>query len=238
MKIRLFTIPNMLTLANLICGALAIITIISDRDYKSAFLLVIVAAVFDFFDGFAARMLKQSSPLGGELDSLSDVVSFGLAPAFVMMALFADGAKLIDTPAWTQYGIYLPLIIAAFSSLRLAKFNIDDEQTCEFIGLPTPACALFCVSLGLLYSEGIVLPSEMIVVISVVLALLLISPIKMFALKFKGFGWRGNEVRYGFVLISTILLILLHRHAFPLIVALYILFSTTLHFVCKGKERE
>ncbi len=236
MKIRLFTIPNMLTLANLVCGALAIIAIVEQNDYKSAFLFVILAAVFDFFDGFAARMLKQSSPLGGELDSLSDVVSFGLAPAFVMMALFTDSQQLIECDVWSKYGYYLPLIIALFSSLRLAKFNIDEEQSCEFIGLPTPACALFCVSLGLLYTSGLQLPAELIALASVVLALLLISPIKMFALKFKGFVWRGNEIRYGFIAVSIVMIIALQRFAIPLIVALYVLLSTALHFACKGKK--
>lgn len=236
MKIRLFTIPNMLTLANLVCGALAVIAIANQHDYKSAFLFVILAAVFDFFDGFAARMLKQSSPLGGELDSLSDMVSFGLVPAFVMMSLFTDSQYIISCEWWSKYGIYIPLIIALFSSLRLAKFNIDEEQSCEFIGLPTPACALFCVSLGLLYTEGLKLPAEAIVLVSVVLALLLISPIKMFALKFKGFGWQGNQIRYGFIALSVVLLITLRRFALPLIVVLYILLSTTLHLTCKGKK--
>ncbi len=226
----------MLTLANLVCGVLATIAIIGERDYKSAFLFVIIAAVFDFFDGFAARMLKQSSPLGGELDSLSDVVSFGVAPALVMMALFADGTKMIECDCWAKYGYYIPLIIAMLSSLRLAKFNIDEEQSCEFIGLPTPACALFCVSLGLLYSDGVALSAEMIAIVSVLLALLLISPIKMFALKFKGFGWRGNEVRYGFAIISLGMLFAFRHYALPLIVALYILLSTALHFACKGKR--
>lgn len=226
----------MLTLANLMCGALAIVSIIAERDYKAAFILVILAAVFDFFDGFAARILKQCSPLGGELDSLSDVVSFGLAPAFVMMSLFADGTTAIDSPMWSEYGYYIPLIIAMFSSLRLAKFNIDDEQSCEFIGLPTPACALFCVALGLLYTRGVVLCSEVIVAVSVILALLLISPIKMFALKFKGFGWRGNELRYSFILTSIIMIITLQHYALVLIIALYILLSTLLHFSCKAKR--
>ncbi len=235
MKIRLFTIPNMLTLANLACGSLAVIAIVDQNDYKSAFLFVILAAVFDFFDGFAARILKQSSALGGELDSLSDMVSFGLVPALVMMSLFVDSQKLMDVEIWNRLGCYVPLIIALLSALRLAKFNIDEEQSCEFIGLPTPACALFCVSLGLLYTSGLHLYAEVIVAIAVVLALLLISPIKMFALKFKGFQWRGNEIRYGFIAISAIMIITLQRYAFPLIVTLYVLLSTIMHFACKDR---
>ncbi len=237
MKIRLFTIPNLLTLANLLCGSLAVIALATSSDYKSAFLLVILAAVFDFFDGFAARMLNQCSPLGGELDSLADMISFGLAPGLVMM-------KLIQQSEWgyltretsnantMEFITYIPLIIVAFSALRLAKFNIDEEQSCEFIGLPTPACALFCVSMGLLYTEGFSLTAESLVMMSVILALLLISPIKMFALKFKGFGWRNNEVRYGFILLSAALFALLQLHALPLIVVLYIALSMILHLCC------
>ncbi len=232
MEIRLITIPNILTLSNLACGSLAVISIVSSADYKSAFLLIILAAVFDFFDGFAARLLKQNSRLGVELDSLADMVSFGLAPALIMMSMMSTCENICDCLFWCKWGHYIPLIIALFSALRLAKFNIDDEQTCEFIGLPTPACALFCASLGLLYTEGMSFPSEVIAVTSILLALLLISPYRMFALKFKGAGWRGNEIRYSFILISVILLATLQLHSLPIIVALYIILSIILHFAC------
>ncbi len=233
MKIKLFTVPNILTLANLLCGSLAVIAIIADSDYKSAFTLIVMAALFDFFDGFAARLLKQCSPLGGELDSLADMVSFGLAPALVMMSLIADGGWSCDSPLIVRYGGYIPLVIVALSALRLAKFNIDEEQTHEFIGLPTPACALMCISLGLLHLEGVVLGGEIIAVVSIVLALLLISPIRMFALKFKGFAWCGNELRYGFILLSIALLVALGLCALPIIVAIYIVISTLKHLFCK-----
>ncbi len=238
MKIRLFTIPNLLTLANLLCGSLAVIAIATAANYKSAFLLIVLAAVFDFFDGFAARILNQCSPLGGELDSLADMISFGLAPALVMMSLTQSSEWLylssaVHNSEVLKYGAYIPLLIAAFSALRLAKFNIDEAQSCEFIGLPTPACALFCVSLGLLYTEGFALSAELVVAIALVLALLLISPIKMFALKFKGFGWRNNEIRYGFIALSVALFALLQLHALPLIVVLYVALSTILHICCK-----
>lgn len=227
----------MLTLANLVCGSLAVCGVFTGRGYNYAFMLIILAAVFDFFDGFVARMLKQSSPLGGELDSLADVVSFGLAPSVVMMSLVADGEKLIDCGLWQSVGYYLPLIIVAFSALRLAKFNLDTEQAHEFIGLPTPACALFCVSLGMLQSEGFAIPAEYVILMSVVLALLLISPIRMFALKFMGFGLRGNVVRYGFIAVSALLFVVWQLYAVAPIILLYILISVVLHLVgCRERR--
>lgn len=234
MKIRLFTIPNILTLANLVCGALAVCGIFTTKDYRLAFMLIILAAVFDFFDGFVARFLNQNSPLGVELDSLADMVSFGLAPAVIMMSLFAQSETTILSPILSKYGYYIPLVIAAFSALRLAKFNIDENQTSEFIGLPTPACALFCAALGLLHAEGYHIAAEWVIVISIVLALLLISPIRMFALKFKGFGWRGNAIRYSFLIASAAIFIALQLDAIAPIILLYILISIVLHFaVCK-----
>lgn len=228
MNIRLFTLPNMLTLANLVAGAAAIILTLQYHDYESAFWLIIAAAVCDFFDGFVARLLGQSSPLGVQLDSLADDISFGLAPAVVMFDIYSQST--------TYYGIssdimeplgYLTLIIAAFSALRLAKFNIDTTQATEFKGLPTPANALMLMSLALLATQGeVTLFQEQIVVISVAASLLLISPIHMFALKFKGFGWRGNELRYGFLLASLLIIILAPAYSVLAIIVLYIAIST------------
>ncbi|MFI3303872.1 MAG: CDP-diacylglycerol--serine O-phosphatidyltransferase [Rikenellaceae bacterium] len=231
MKIKLFTIPNMLTLANLICGSLAVCTILSTGGYNFAFMMVVLAGVFDFFDGFVARLLGQNSAIGVELDSLADLVSFGLAPSLIMMSIFAESEKYITNPLWLKYGYYLPLIIVAFSSLRLAKFNIDTEQKTTFIGLPTPACALFCSSLGMLYAKGFTLTGECVVVLSVAMALLLISPIKMFALKFSNFKWRGNIIRYCFLIVAAALFLLLQLDSMPFIILLYIALSSVLHFV-------
>lgn len=228
MNIRLFTLPNMLTLANLVAGAAAVILTLQYHDYETAFWLIIAAAVCDFFDGFVARLLGQSSPLGVQLDSLADDISFGLAPAVVMFDIYSQTT--------TYYGIssdimeplgYLTLIIAAFSALRLAKFNIDTTQTTEFTGLPTPANALMLMSLAVLATQGkVALYQEQILVISVAAALLLISPIRMFALKFKGFGWRGNELRYGFLLTSLLIIILAPAYSILAIIVLYIALST------------
>ena len=227
MNIRLFTIPNLLTLGNLCCGASATVALLVAGDYTLAFWLVVAAAVFDFFDGFTARLLGCSSPIGVELDSLADMVSFGLVPAVAMFCLTGEAASLGWIPA-EYWGVaqYLCFVIVAFSALRLAKFNIDDTQHTEFCGLPTPANGLLCLSLAMLMSAGeIVLSKEVIVIISIVMAYLLISPVRMFALKFKGYGLRGNEVRYAFIVLSVVLIAAFTKYAVPSIIVIYILFS-------------
>ena len=228
MKIRLFTIPNMLTLGNLVCGASATIALLSNADFKLAFWLVVASAVFDFFDGFVARLLKSSSAIGVQLDSLADMVSFGLVPSVAMFCWYSQSAATLQLPdCLVDYGVYLTLIIVAFSALRLAKFNIDDSQHTEFCGLPTPANGLFCLSLAMLAQMGdIVLSKEVILVISIIMACLLISPIRMFALKFKGFGWKGNELRYLFIVVSAIMIIAFTKFAVPAIILLYVVIST------------
>lgn len=222
MKIRLFTIPNMLTLGNLICGSSAVVALLMHADFELAFWLVVASAVFDFFDGFAARLLKSVSAIGVELDSLADMVSFGLVPSVAMFCLW-DVAPSSDLPTWMRY---LTLTIVAFSALRLAKFNIDDTQTTEFCGLPTPANGLFCLSLAMLMAAGsISLPQWAILTISIGMAYMLISPIRMFALKFKGFGWQGNEIRYSFIALCVMLIAAFTRYAVPAIILLYIIIS-------------
>ena len=228
MKIRLFTVPNMLTLANLLAGCAAIVFTLQYHAYETAFWLIIAAAVFDFLDGFAARLLKQTSPLGVQLDSLADDVTFGLAPAIVMYDLYIRSTSYYglspEVMGWLKWGV---LIIAAFSVLRLAKFNIDTTQTAEFEGLPTPANALMLMSLAVLAETGkVVLHQEVILVISLAASLLLISPIRMFALKFKSFGIKGNELRYGFIVAALALIILVPAYSLLAIIVLYIALST------------
>lgn len=227
-NIRLFTLPNMLTLGNLIAGALAIVFVLERHAYETAFWLIIAAAVCDFLDGFVARLLGQSSPLGVQLDSLADDVTFGLAPAVVMYDIYTNSVSYYNLcecfmePA--KYGIF---IIAAFSVLRLAKFNIDTTQQSEFKGLPTPANALLLFSLALLVEQGrIVLFQEQILLIALFTSLLLISPIHMFALKFKGFGIKGNELRYGFLLAALAIIIFMPAYSIVAIIVLYIVLST------------
>ena len=228
MKIRLFTVPNMLTLANLLAGCAAIVFTLQYHAYETAFWLIIAAAVFDFLDGFAARLLKQTSPLGVQLDSLADDVTFGLAPAVVMYDLYIHSTSYYgldpEVMGWLKWGV---LIIAAFSVLRLAKFNIDTTQSAEFEGLPTPANALMLMSLAVLSDAGkVTLHQESILLISLAAALLLISPIRMFALKFKSFGIKGNELRYGFIVAALALIILVPAYSVLAIIVLYIALST------------
>lgn len=237
MNIKLFTVPNMLTLANLLAGAAAIVATLQYHAYETAFWLIIAAAVCDFFDGFAARLLRQVSPLGVQLDSLADDISFGLAPSIVMFDIYANSSSLYNFSAEVmaplKYGV---LIIAAFSALRLAKFNIDTTQSSEFTGLPTPANALMLMSLGVLVEQGVVtIPQEVVLLVSLISALLLVSPIRMFALKFKGFGVRGNELRYGFILASLLIIILVPTYSVFAIIVLYIVVSTLRWLVMRGK---
>ena len=218
----------MLTLANLLAGCVAIVFTLQYHAYETAFWLIIAAAVFDFLDGFAARLLKQTSPLGVQLDSLADDVTFGLAPAVVMYDLYIHSTSYYgldpEVMGWLKWGV---LIIAAFSVLRLAKFNIDTTQSAEFEGLPTPANALMLMSLAVLAETGkVMLHQEAILLISLAASLLLISPIRMFALKFKSFGIKGNELRYGFIVAAIALIILVPAYSLLAIIVLYIALST------------
>lgn len=238
MNIRLFTVPNMLTLANLLAGAAAIVFTLQYHAYETALWLIVAAAVCDFFDGFAARLLNQISPLGVQLDSLADDISFGLAPAIVMFDLYAHSESMYNFPSEVMQPLgYVTLLVAAFSALRLAKFNIDTTQTTEFSGLPTPANALMLVSLAVLAEQGnVVLSQEWILLISVAAALLLVSPIRMFALKFKGFGLRGNELRYGFMLLSLLIIIFAPTYSVLSIIVLYIVVSTLRWIMSAGNK--
>lgn len=223
MEIKLFTIPNLLTLSNLLCGAAATVAALSFGALDVAFGLILLAAVFDFFDGFAARLLGVSSPIGLQLDSLADDISFGLAPSASLFALYGRMPGLWLPSGWPGLAVFL---FAAFAALRLARFNIDDTQRDEFRGLPSPAAAMFVASLGYLACAcDVTMPREAVLLAGLLAAVLMISPVRMFALKFHGFGLRGNELRYGFLLVSAVLLLLLGVRAVPAIIALYVLVS-------------
>ncbi len=228
MKIRFFTIPNLLTLGNLLCGSCAATVLLGSGDFTTAFWLVTAAAVCDFLDGFAARLLRCASPIGVQLDSLADMVSFGLVPALALFCMYDGAPRILGlSDAATDAVQYVTLIVAAFSALRLAKFNIDDSQHTEFCGLPTPANGLLCLSLGMLVQGGfLILPEAAVIAIAVTTACLLISPVRMFALKVKGFGWKGNELRYSFIAVAAVTAALFTRYAVPVIILLYIIVST------------
>lgn len=234
MEIRLFTIPNLLTLANLVCGSLAAVAALVYGDLTVAFGLMILAAVFDFLDGFVARLLGQSSPIGVQLDSLADDVTFGFLPAAILYVLADRMPPLLGLPRETMLAVF---VLAAFSALRLARFNIDDTQHAEFRGLPTPAAALFCASLGFLAEfRGLVIPREGLLAVAALLSGLLVSPIRMFALKFRGFGWSGNELRYLFLAACVVCIAVLQAWSIPAIIALYVLLSTVRWVAGRRKE--
>lgn len=237
MKIRLFTLPNMLTLANLMAGVLAIIATLNYHNYEMALWLIVAAAVFDFFDGFVARLLNQQSPLGVQLDSLADDVTFGVAPALVMFDLYRGAqAVWVDDAVVMQWLGIAVLLIAAFSVLRLAKFNIDTTQSAEFEGLPTPANALLLISLALLAEQGyIILTKEHILLIALLSCYLLVSPIRMFALKFKGFGIKDNALRYGFIVVAAAIIICCPTYSVVAIIVLYIVTSLVRWLLTRSK---
>lgn len=188
--------------------------------------MVWIAAIFDFFDGFAARLVKVSSELGKQLDSLADMVSFGALPGFFIYSLLATETKNELVP-------FLGILIIVFSALRLAKFNIDTRQSEVFIGLPTPANAIFITSLvylnemNLFSSWLLTLPS--LITITIVFSLLLVAEIKLMSLKFKTFGFGPNLSRYLLILMSVVLLLVWNKAAISLIIVGYILFSLVIN---------
>ncbi len=223
-------LPNALTSANLLCGCLGLISVFGNYPIEPAY-FIWAACVFDFFDGFAARLLKVSSPIGKELDSLADMVSFGVLPA---MAMF----HWIDSSTGPGWLAYIALMIAVFSALRLAQFNVDTRQTDSFIGVPTPANALFLTSLVFLPDsiKAIILTPTVLTGITIVFSLLLVAPFELFALKFKDFSWGNNKLRFTFLAASVFLLVILKAGALPVIILSYILISL-LSRILEGKKK-
>lgn len=221
-------IPNTITCCNLISGCIATL-FAAQSNYSMALTFIIIGAVFDFFDGFAARLLHVSSPIGKELDSLADDITFGFAPATIVFSMLRATLPTCDC-AWMTYVPYAAFIIAAFSALRLAKFNLDERQTTSFIGLPTPANALFWGALSLTLASSGALTSNTALFAALLVGIvlsswLLVAEIPMFALKFKTYGWKGNELRFSFIIVSALLLAILKWGGFSLIIVLYILTS-------------
>jgi CDP-diacylglycerol--serine O-phosphatidyltransferase len=231
-------LPNTLTCINLLCGCLAL-TFIFKGDLVTGAYLVGIAAVADFFDGLLARALRVSSPIGKDLDSLADMVSFGVVPGAIMYQLFNAelGAHLGGYSAYTVswYAAaalpYFGFLISIFSALRLAKFNNDTRQTTSFIGLPTPACTLVVASLPLILANdqfnlaGLILNPWLLLGLSVVLSGLLVAELPLFALKFKNLRWLGNRRRFIFVAVALGLVIWLRAAGVPVAVLLYVLLS-------------
>lgn len=213
-------IPNTITCLNLICGCIATVQAVFGAA-DMALLFIILGAVFDFFDGMSARLLHVSSPIGKELDSLADCVTFGVAPSTIVF-------YFLDTHLTIPYVPYVAFIMAAFSALRLAKFNLDERQAMGFIGLPTPANALFWGSLMVGYGDW--LSREPLYIYGVVAMLLvssylLVAELPLFALKFKHWGWQGNEVKYLFIATAALLLVLLGVKGIAFIIAWYVVLA-------------
>ena len=210
MNYPLLSFPNALTCCNLICGCMASGAAFHGQ-YHWAVLLIILGAVFDFFDGMAARALGISSPIGKELDSLADVVTFGVAPSAVLFYLFHEvhvPELLLPVRRFLPYTAFL---MAAFSALRLAKFNLDERQHYGFIGLPTPANALFWGSLVLgahAFLVSLRFNAVFLFLFMLLSCMLLVSEVPMLALKFRNLSWADNRERYVFLLVCLPLLLL------------------------------
>lgn len=227
-------IPNVLTCLNLFSGCIAGVMAFESR-YELTLLFIIISAVFDFFDGLAARALGAHSTIGKDLDSLADDVSFGVAPSLIVFSLFKEmpyPAYMEGMATWLPYSAFL---ISVFSALRLAKFNNDTRQTTSFIGLPVPANALFWASLVAGYhpilTGGSVHPLGLLVLVCL-FSWLLVSEIPMFSLKFKNLSWKDNKVSFIFLLFCILFLVTLQVKGFATCIVWYILLSA---FTCRKK---
>lgn len=237
-------IPNTITSLNLLSGCISI-ALAFEGYILFAVYMIFLAAVFDFLDGMTARLLNAYSIVGKELDSLADVVSFGVAPSVIVFHLMKISLfKTVHLPPIENLTIteilflLIPFFIAILSGVRLAKFNVDERQTENFIGLAVPANAIFFVSL---YLVSVITTNDLLLtvlknkyvlsVLVILFSLLLVAEFPMFSLKFKNLGFQGNEIRYIFIVLSAILLISLHTIAIPIIIILYILLSAVNNWV-------
>jgi CDP-diacylglycerol--serine O-phosphatidyltransferase len=241
MKIKLFTIPNMLTLANLLCGGLAILSLnefignnkesLEFINYQGSYLVIILFLIlaslfFDLLDGMVARALKINSEIGVQLDSLADMVSFGLTPGFLMYIMLTNNSENFGG----GYIGFIGFFITLFSALRLAKFNVDTEQSTYFKGLATPANTILIFSLFWIYvRNGFIIDPNidlyLLLGVSLISCILLIADIPLFAFKFKGFAWKDNHYKYVFLLASIVLIFFFQMMALPFIILLYIFIS-------------
>ncbi len=220
-------IPNSITCCNLISGCIAIAFAYEGKQ-EWALAFIIIGAVFDFFDGMVARLLHVSSPIGKELDSLADDITFGAAPAMMVFTFLHQ----LPYPDWLdgarEYLPYVAFLISAFSALRLAKFNLDERQATSFIGLPTPANALFWGSLivgGGTRLIHIPYALPVVLVLIVLSCWMLVAEIPLFALKFKQWGWKGNETKYIFLITCIPLIVWLGMSSLAVIITWYVILS-------------
>ncbi len=215
-------LPNFITLLNLLSGVLGILWVLEGQPLYGAY-FVILSATFDFFDGFAARLLKVQSDMGKELDSLADVVSFGVLPGILLYSLTKSQTEASFLP-------YCTLIIPMLSAYRLAKFNLDTRQSDRFIGLPTPANALLLTTIPYLAARWPELSPWLsspiaLVVIAWLTSLLLVAELPLIALKFKNSSFTDNSYRYALLVIGAVCLVWLQLAGIPLVILAYLLLS-------------
>lgn len=228
-------IPNTITCCNLICGCIATGFALKG-DFSMAMTFIVMGAVFDFFDGFMARLLHVSSAIGKELDSLADCITFGFAPAAIVSALLRLSPLPVANETFAMVFPYVAFVIAAFSAIRLAKFNLDERQSTTFYGLPTPANALFWSALALGTHEWVSETSWSVYLLLLGIACsswILVADIPMFALKFKDYSFAHNKLRYGFIIASAALLLFAGWTGFSVVILLYILTSLVANAVAK-----
>lgn len=234
-------IPNILTLLNLFSGTIACILALKGMLIEASF-FVFLGVFFDFFDGFAARLLNVQGELGKQLDSLADAVTSGVAPAFVMYELLKNTASVsrIFTYGGEQWQLlpFIGLLLALAAAYRLANFNIDTRQTDSFIGLPTPAMALVVLSFPLIQKYGQfewmhhwIQNQWFLIAVVFLLSYIMNAEIRLFALKFKNFTWKDNKFRFVFLGVSIALLLLLQVTAIPIIILFYVVLSVILQKV-------
>jgi len=228
-------VPNFITLLNLLSGSLAVTLTLLGHPVTAAFLMV-AGYLFDVMDGLAARLLKVQSAIGKELDSLADVITFGLAPAAILFHLGLPEGGLEELTAGSDPGKlilgFIPFLLVMSAGYRLAKFNVDERQTERFIGLPTPANGIMALSLPLVlryqpdgFLAGWIASPYLIPVYSVVVSYLMISPLKLYSLKIKGFSWSSNKYTYLLVFIGLILTAAFRQTGLFLAVPAYIVYT-------------
>ena len=223
-------IPNTITCLNLLSGCMSILFIASGMPVKAA-IMILVAGLFDFLDGFAARMLNEHSPIGRDLDSLSDVVSFGVAPGLIMSYMMNNG---LDMPQLRVYDVdlmpCLGFMLPVFAAIRLARFNIDHSQDFAFRGLPAPGMAIFVASLPLALSQVGHLTDGALgywacLGITMVFSFMMVSRLRFFSFKMKSAKWKGNEVRWIFLIVAVAAVAVFRLVALPFVMVLYMLLS-------------
>lgn len=229
-------IPNAITCGNLVSGCLSILFLASNMPFKAA-LMIFIAGLFDFLDGFAARLLKVHSPIGADLDSLSDVVSFGVAPGFIMywlMSRYFDSRVWLYQWWWSIEGFNvlpcLAFLLPVFAAIRLARFNIDDTQTTTFRGIPAPGMAIFIASLPLALSQAEHLTDGALdfwacLGITIIFSVMMVCRLRFFSLKMKSANWKGNEVRWIFLIIAVVSFAIFRFLALPFVMMVYVLMS-------------